>query len=353
MKRLLGVGVCVVLAAGMAWTLSHRQATSREDRREGSPGSTLSTDAFRVSGTVEATRAQTVFVPRLAGQNAPTLVITRLIRAGSRVAAGDPIVEFDPQEQLRTAADRRAALIDLDGQIQKKRSEHTIAQARDQTSITEAEGNVSRARLDIKNNDLLSRVQAEKNSLALEQAIARLEQLRQTFALKRQSEAADVRTLEIQRARAERALTHAESNRHLMAVTAPFPGLVVLKQVWKGNMMGEVAEGEEVRPGLPILDIVDSSAMQVRALVNQADLSAMAPGQVAKIRLDAYPDLLFSGKVELLAPLGVASSLTPKVRTFVALVSIQGSSPQLMPDLTASVEVADATRSRPAATGTR
>ena len=352
MKRLLGVGVCVVITAGLAWTLSHRQV-AREARADGSPGARPPTDTFRVSGTIEATRARTVFVPRLAGQNAPTLVITRLIRAGSRVAAGDPIVEFDPQEQMRTAADRRAALVDLDGQIQKKRSEHTIAQARDQTSVTQAEGDVSRARLDITNNDLLSRVQAEKNSLALEQAIARLEQLRQTFTLKRQSEAAELRTLEIQRARAERALTHAENNRQLMAVMAPFPGLVVLKQVWKGNTMGEVAQGEEVRPGLPILDIVDSSAMQVRALVNQADVSAMAPGQPAKIRLDAYPELLFSGRVELLAPLGVASSLTPKVRTFVALVSIQGSSPQLMPDLTASVEVADATRSRLAATGTR
>ena len=254
---------------------------------------------------------------------------------------------------MRTAADRRAALVDLDGQIQKKRSEHTIARARDQTSVTEAEGNVSRARLDIRNNDLLSKVQAEKNSLALEQAIARLEQLRQTFALKRQAEAAELRTLEIQRARAENALVHAESNGRLMAVKAPFSGLVVLKQIWKGNTMGEVAEGEEVRPGLPILDIVDSSAMQVRALVNQADVSSMAHGQPAKIRLDAYPELVFSGRVELLAPLGVASSLTPKVRTFVALVSIQGSSPQLMPDLTASVEVVDATRPNPGLAGTR
>ena len=78
--------------------------------------------------------------------------------------------------------------------------------------------------------------------------------------------------------------------------------------------MGEVAEGDEVRPGLPILDIVDTTAMQVRALVNQADIGAIAPGQPAKIRLDAYPELLFDGRVELVAPLGVPSSLTPKVR---------------------------------------
>ena len=338
MKRRLAYAVCIVLLAVAAWTLS-RRPVGRSTEAGRSPTVPAPANAFRVSGTVEATRARTVFVPRLAGQNAPTLVITHLIRAGSRVAEGDPLVEFDPQEQLRAASDRRAALVDLDGQIEKKRSEQAIAQAKDQTSVTEAERNVSRAKLDMLKNDLVSRVEAEKNSLALEEANARFEQLRATFALKRKSETADLRTLEIQRARADLALTYAESNSHVMAVKAPFPGLVVLKQVWKGNNMGEVAEGEDVRPGLPILDIVDSSAMQVRAFVNQADVSLMAPGQAAKIRLDAYPDLLFEGRVELLAPLGVASSLTPKVHTFIALVSIHGSSPQLMPDLTASVEV--------------
>jgi len=82
--------------------------------------------------------------------------------------------------------------------------------------------------------------------------------------------------------------------------------------------------------------------MQVRAIVNQADIGLVTPGRAAKVRLDAYPQLLFDGKVELLAPLGVASTLTQKVHTFTAIVSILGSDPQLMPDLSASVEVAAA-----------
>jgi HlyD family secretion protein len=337
MKR-VSVGVGVLLLAGLAGMIWHRWSAA--------PAPTASTKAaapvagaLRLAGAVEATRARTVFVPRLAGQTAQTLVITHLIHAGARVAAGDPLVEFDPQEQVRAAQDKRAELVDLDGQIQKKKSDQTIAQAHDQTELTEAERNVSRAKLDILQNDLIAKVAAEKNTLALEQANAKLEQLRKTFALKRTAETADLRTLEIQRARAQRALEYAEGNSQLMAVTSPFPGLVVLKQIWKGNNMGEVAEGEEVRPGLPILDVVDSASMQVRAYVNQADVGVVVPGQPAKIRLDAYPDLLFDGRVELVAPLGVASSLTPKVRSFIAIVSIQGSSPQLMPDLSASVEI--------------
>jgi multidrug resistance efflux pump len=125
-----------------------------------------------------------------------------------------------------------------------------------------------------------------------------------------------------------------------MSVSAPFSGLVVLKQIWKGNSQAEVQEGEEVRPGVPILDIVDASAMQVRSLINQADISRVEAGMPAKIRLDAYPELLFDGTVELVGPFGVPSSLTPKVRAFTAVISIKGSHPQLMPDLSASVEIA-------------
>ena len=338
MKRAAGIGAIGLVVALSAWALYHR-SNPHADGPNRAAASVESTGAIRLSGAVEATRARTVFVPRLAGQTAPTLVITQLIRAGSHVAAGDPLVEFDPQEQLRAAADKRAELVDLDGQLQKKKAEQAIAQAKDQTSLTDAERNVSRAKLGILANDLISKVEAEKNTLALEQANAKLEQIRKTYALKRTAEAAEIHILEIQRERAERALRYAEGNSQLMSVKAPFPGLVVLKQVWKGNNMAEVAEGEEVRPGLPILDIVDSTSMQVRAMVNQADVGAIAPGQPAKIRLDAYPDLLFDGRVELVAPLGVQSSMTPKVRSFVALVSIQGTNEKLMPDLSASVEV--------------
>ena len=62
-------------------------------------------------------------------------------------------------------------------------------------------------------------------------------------------------------------------------------------------------------------------------------------GQPARISLDAYPDLRFEGRVEQVAPVGTASLLTTRVRNFVAVISIQGSHPQLLPDLSAAVDV--------------
>ena len=79
--------------------------------------------------------------------------------------------------------------------------------------------------------------------------------------------------------------------------------------------------------------------MRVRARINQADIARVVTGQRAKVRLDAYPGLEFDGEVQQIAPLAVPSQRNPKVRTFTAVVTIKGSHPNLLPNLTASVEL--------------
>lgn len=293
----------------------------------------------RVAGTVEALRASTIMVPRLAGQTTPSLVITRLVGAGRRVRAGDVLVEFDRQDQTRIALDRRAEFLDLEEQIRKKRAEQAAARAADETALKQAENDVARAEIEVRKNPVLPRIEAEKNGLTLEQAKARLTQLGTTFALKRRAAEAEVRILEIRRDRARNAWRHAEQNADRMAVRAPFDGLAVLKSIFKGSQMAEVQEGDDVRPGVPVVDVVDPSRMQVRARISQADGGLVSVGQPARVELDAYPGLVFDGRVEQLAPLAVPSTLTPKVRAFVATISIAGTHASLMPDLSAAADI--------------
>ena len=294
--------------------------------------------SLRLTGTVEAVQIQTVSVPRLLGPQTPLLIIG-LVPAGTRVKPGEVLVEFDAQQQERNAFDRRAEVVNLDGAIAKKEAEQAANEAKDRTELTAAENDVARARLDVRTNRLLPRNDAEKNTLALQQATARLEQLKLTFDLKRTAAAAERRILEIQRERAERALRQAVQNAALMLSKAPFGGLVVIKRTFRNGAFVEIAEGDEVRPNTPILDIVDTSVMRVRVRLNQADAQLVRAGQRASIGLDGFPDLTFAGKVAQVTPLASRSQLSNTVRSFVALVSIDGTHPQLLPDLTASVDI--------------
>lgn len=295
--------------------------------------------SLRLSGTVEAVEATNVAAPRLAGQNTNSLVVMRLVQNGAMVKPGDMLVEFDRQDQLRNALDSKAQLTDFEQQIRKREADEVAAKAADDSSLEQARSALAKAKLELVKNDLLPKIEAEKNALAYESADAQLKQLQETYDLKRHSAQADIKLLDISRERAETQMKQAQANADRMLVTSPLPGVAVIRTTWKQSGLLEYTEGDEVRTGQPVVQVVNPAAMRVRARVNQADMNDLRIGQAVAVGLDAYPDLSFAGTVSQISPIGSQSSLNPKVRTFTVLVLVKGAHPNLMPDLTASLDV--------------
>jgi HlyD family secretion protein len=338
----VAVAAAVLFYGGGVWTAADPVQSGAQAAGGRNTATVVRRDfvrAVRLSGTVEAVQSTTIATPRLSGPGTQSLIITRLVKGGAKVNKGDLIVEFDRQTQIAAALDRRAELNDLDQQIRKREAAEAAAKAKDDSEILLAETTVARSKLEILKNEMLSKIQAEKNNQALEQAEATLKQLKATYDLKRKAAAADVAILRIRRARAENAMQQAENNATKMAVLSPIEGMAVIRMVWKADKQAEVQEGEEVRAGVPVVDIVNPSLMRVRARVNQADINDLRVGQPVRVGLDAYPDLSFEGRIAQVSPIGLLSTLSPKVRVYAVLVDINGTDPNLMPDLTASLDV--------------
>ncbi|MGQ9476202.1 MAG: efflux RND transporter periplasmic adaptor subunit [Actinomycetota bacterium] len=64
-----------------------------------------------------------------------------------------------------------------------------------------------------------------------------------------------------------------------------------------GQTGEELKVGSKVSADTPVFRIVDLQAMRVRAEVEEADIPKVQVGQKAKVYLDAYPDLEFTGEV--------------------------------------------------------
>jgi HlyD family secretion protein len=296
-------------------------------------------DTVRLHGTVGAVQSKTILAPRLSGQMGGMMVITKIVSNGSRVREGDLLVEFDSQNQLRNVLDRQAEYDNLVQQIKKKQADQTTAIAADETELKGAEVDLQSARVDMRKNEVIPGIQAEINKQNLAEAEAKLKQLKSTFALKREAAAAELRILEIQRDRAQKAVAYAQGNIEKMSIKSPLRGLVVLSPIYKGTRQVDPQEGDEVRPGGGIMLVVNPSAMQVTARLNQVDVSRVHIGQAAEVRLDAYPDLVLPGKVERISAISTASQYSRRIRYFAAVISIQGSNPKLLPDLTAAVDI--------------
>ncbi|MBS3936728.1 MAG: efflux RND transporter periplasmic adaptor subunit [Sulfuritalea sp.] len=92
-------------------------------------------------------------------------------------------------------------------------------------------------------------------------------------------------------------VTEVEQGR--VALHAPFAGTV-------GRIVGEVGEfSTPSPPGVPTppaIDLIDTSCLYVKAPMDELDAPKIRPGQTVRIRLDAYPERVFDGRVRRVAP---------------------------------------------------
>jgi multidrug resistance efflux pump len=277
--------------------------------------------------------------PTISVEHTAALTITKLAASGARVHRSDVLAEFDRQAQMREFIDKQAEYVDLANKTDGAQAKEIADRAKDETEIGQAESALSKSRLEMQKIELMSKIDAEKAEDALDEAKASLQQLRTTFDLKRQAAQAGIHLLEIQRDRAKQVMDHAQANAAIMQIRSPIDGILVLNTIWKEGKMGEVQEGDQVRPGVAFMQVVDASQMQIRALVNQEDFLFLHLGLPARIHLDAYPELVFSGKLEEMAPIARSGDFSSKLRTFAVVFSIQGSDARLMPDLSAAVDI--------------
>jgi HlyD family secretion protein len=293
---------------------------------------------IRVTGSTEAVHAYVVQAPRLAGGGA-RMVLVHLARAGTPVHKGDVLAEFDRQEQLKQFRDSQADYLDFLDKIKKQEADNSADRAKDQTALQAADDAHQKDKLEMAKNEILSRIDADRNRLMLEQDAATLKQLRETFELKERAREAQLKDLEIQREKAHGQMLYAQINSQRLAIHSPLEGLVVLNPIWKGSSMGDPQEGDEIWPGLSFMQVVDPSTMEVTARVNQVDFPYLCLGQRVQVLLDAYPDLVLTGSIDHLAAIGNTSSLSQAVHNFNATFAIQGNDPRLLPDLSAAVDV--------------
>ncbi len=297
------------------------------------------TRVLRLGGTTRASRSFIVTAPQLEGAQLNTLLITRVVTPGAPIKPGDILVQFDPQAQQKDYIDKQKTYTDLVGQVAQKQTDADIARAKDDTELASAENALKKAELEVQRNEIASRIDAEKNQESLDEAQATFAQLKETYQLKRKAAAATIHIAEVQRDRAAEAMRYAKSNESKMTIQSSMEGVAVFNTIWIGGRMRTAQTGDSVESGVPFMQVVDPSRMEVRARINQSDLEKVTIGQKATVRFDAYPGMAMPAVLTEISPFGEGGRFSDKVRAFTVVFSIQGSDPRLLPDLSAALDI--------------
>lgn len=311
-KLLIRTGVIAVLlllvAGGLRAALGQFRPAVREIATARVKRGNLELKVYS-RGELRATRSITLMAPPVGG----ALQIIHLAPTGARVKAGDTILEFDPSEQEYKLEQSKSELAEAEQQIAKSKADAAVQAAQDKVSLLKAKFDVRRTELDVSRNELLSTIDAQKNVLALEESKRRLAQLEQDTRSRTESNRANLAILEEKRNKARLSMQQARKAIEDMKIRTNLDGVVAVKEnpdamggvMFNGMVSPEYREGDVVRPGRIVAEVLQIESMEIQAKINENDRSMVNLGQAVQVRVDALPGLGFSARVKTVA--GLAS----------------------------------------------
>jgi HlyD family secretion protein len=141
-------------------------------------------------------------------------------------------------------------------------------------------------------------------------------------------------------AKTQVALATAETKRTYETIRAPRNGVVLIKYIEQGTI---IAAGQSsITQGTNIINIGDLSHVYVVCNVDETDIGGIEVGQPVDIKVDAYPNELFEGKVVRVDPQATVD--TQHVTTIAVKVEVTNPDIRLKPTMDADCDFITAKR---------
>ncbi len=222
--------------------------------------------------------------------------IARLATEGSQVKAGEPVLGFDTSELDRKLEEKRAEADAAQKEIEKKQIDMTLQRRDEDLRLAETEARFTRAKLKIDvPEEILAGNELQTQRIELQLAEKEMDYLEAKMQSQRRAADAEIASLRERRDRASSRVREIEDALERMTVRAPRPGTVVFVTGWRDE---KKKVGDAVWRGEKVLEIPSLDEMKAVGEVDEADAGRIGTGQTVRLRLDAHPDLEYSGRVE-------------------------------------------------------
>jgi multidrug efflux pump subunit AcrA (membrane-fusion protein) len=280
------------------------------------------------NGELQSAESLTIAVPPVPAQR---LRIASVVREGTFVNKGDPLVEFDPTELDLKAMEHHS---DLDIANQKI-SKGEMASQSDRTDvmkdkkIAELELNKLNEFLP-KDEQIYSRREIIEGQLdqnytrkKIVFADARLELKGKVYSL-------DEAILMLERNQADARIKRVDTARASLKLTAPASGIVVYND--PGYFFGDytLMPGRVVYVGMTLFNLVNPNKMEARCYVLEKDAGELRADQTATVVLDPFPGREFTGKVRTIDKLARPIDRGSPVKYFQTMILLDGVDTQVM-----------------------
>jgi len=292
-------------------------------------------------GELQGGNTQMLQTPMTGGQ---PVTITFLRQNGELVQSGDEVVKFDTTEQEFRLREAEADLAEAEQQIIQATSEAEAKEEETRCALIKAEGELKTAEVEMRRNEIVAKLIAHENELALEAARQKRTKLETDLKNRLETGRSGIEMQQAARAKAEVKAKTARTNIESMTLRAKAEGYVAIQQNDEGNMrwgmyLPPYQVGDIARPGKGVAQIPDMSSWEATARIGELDRGHISEGQLADLTVVALPGKSLHGKIRTIG--GTAGP--PWDRHFDCRVALQDPSAELRPGMTVELRIVTGT----------
>jgi multidrug efflux pump subunit AcrA (membrane-fusion protein) len=249
--------------------------------------------SVELEGTLRAVETSVISPPQVRDQW--EFKIAFMAPEGQTVEKGMPVLGFDTSDLQQRLIRKQAESDEARKQIEKTEKNLTMVRRQDELRLAEAQARLRKARLKVElPEELLQGRELAMTKLDLELAEKEVVYLQRRLERSAESAEAQLAALRTQRDRADRRVEEITRAIEEMTRKAPRAGTVIYTEGWRGE---KKAVGETCWRSESVMELPDLSEMMGKGTVDEADAGKLAEGQRVTLRLDAHPDVEFTGSV--------------------------------------------------------
>lgn len=321
------LALVVAVALFGLWAFSGSRSASAEEKWAEVQRQDLVV-GIAVTGTLGAVQTVELGPPQI--PNSWDFKIAFMAPEGSEARQGQPVLGFDTSQLENTLLETMAQRDSAQKELEKKLANLEMTRGQDELRLAEAQAKARRAALKVDvPADLVAAKELAESRADLDLAEREVAYLENRLSLQVREAEAEISALRNQRDRAAERVREAEAAIQKMTILAPRDGTVVyLSDPRREREKKKI--GDSAWRGEKILEIPDLRQMRAAGEVDEADAGRVAVGQRVILRLDAHPDVSFTGHVRAIRGAVQTRSPADPVKVVGLDLSLDRTDPQRM-----------------------
>lgn len=289
------------------------------------------------TGELLAVNARSVLMPYIGWKYGWQFKLTGLAEHGSEVHMGDSVAQVDPANVQKFLLEQENLLEVEKANLTKLLVEQSNRAHELDAQLRGVQADYNLKKLELERYQFESERKQQIKELEFSQAGVHMERITRSIELEKIIAVNSRKIQEIKVAQIDSNIREARGALKKLTVLSPLDGIFQISKNRRTQKLYRV--GDDTYQGAELALVPDLQKIKVKSTINETDIGKVKAGQKVVVRLEAFPDRPFPGRLTEVGKLSHNKEEDSKVKVFDTVIFLDEADPVLKPGMTVSCEI--------------